>query len=135
MSEIRMLSSDDFEAVALVFAEAYPGLKIVSSEDRQRSRERLLKFHQEDPTASFYGLFRDRQLLGTMCLCDFAMNFLGIRIPVGGVGQVAVDLAHKKEHVAKEMMIYALRHFRDREVPLVALYPFRPDLCRHTASV
>jgi predicted acetyltransferase len=42
-----------------------------------------------------------------------------------------VDLAHKKEHVAKEMMIYALRHFRDREVPLVALYPFRPDFYRN----
>jgi predicted acetyltransferase len=127
MSEIRMLSPDDFDALVLVFAEAYPGLEIVSREDRQRFKERALKFHQEDPATSFYGLFRDWQLLGTMCLHDFAMNFLGTRIPVGGVGQVAVDLAHKKEHVAKEMMAYALRHFRDREVPLVALYPFRPD--------
>jgi predicted acetyltransferase len=64
-----------------------------------------------------------------MCLHDFTMDFLGVRIPAGGVGQVAVDLLHKKEHVAKEMMAYALRHYRELGVPLVSLYPFRPDLC------
>jgi predicted acetyltransferase len=65
-----------------------------------------------------------------MCFYDFAMNFLGVRIPVGGVGQVAVDLVHKKEHVAKEMMRYFLQHYRQRRTPLVALYPFRPDFYR-----
>jgi predicted acetyltransferase len=131
MSEIRMLSPEDFDALALIFAEAYPGLKIVSGEDRQRSGERLLKFHQEDPAANFHGLFRNRQLLGVMCLYDFTMNLRDARIPVGGVGQVAVDLPHKKEHVAKEMMAYALRYFRERGDPLVALYPFRPDFYRN----
>ena len=32
------------------------------------------------------------------------MNFLSVPILAGGVGGVAVDLAHKKEHVAKEMI-------------------------------
>jgi predicted acetyltransferase len=65
-----------------------------------------------------------------MCLYDFQMNFLGARIPAGGVGQVAVDLLHKKEHVARNMMRYCLQHFRERGSPLVALYPFRPDFYR-----
>jgi predicted acetyltransferase len=127
MSDIRILSAPDFGALAHIFATAYPGAKIVSQEEEERFRERVLQLHEEDPTANFYGLFRDGHLLGIMCLYDFTMNFLGARIPVGGVGQVAVDLAHKNEHVARDMMAYSLRHFRERSAPLVALYPFRPD--------
>ncbi len=131
MSEIRILSPDEFDAMARIFANAYPGLKIVSLEERERLKERMLKVHQEEPAIDFYGLFRDGQLLGIMCFYDFSMNFLGARILAGGVGQVAVDLAHKKEHVAKEMMAYFLRHYRERGAPLVALYPFRPDFYRN----
>ncbi len=127
MTEIRMLQPDDFEPLARIFGDAYPGLKIVSEEDRVRLAERALKLHQEEPTAEFHGLFRQDQLQGIMCFFDFSMNFLQAQIPAGGVGQVAVALTHKKEHVAKEMILYFLRHYRDRGTPLVALYPFRPD--------
>ncbi|MGC9335847.1 MAG: GNAT family N-acetyltransferase [Anaerolineae bacterium] len=127
MSEIRRLSAQDFDRLAHIFATAYPGAKILSEADKARFKERALQIHQEDPAAAFYGLFRDGELLGIMCLYDFAMNFLGARIPAGGVGQIAVDLTHKKEHVARELMHYTLRHFRQRGTPLVLLYPFRPD--------
>jgi predicted acetyltransferase len=130
VNDIRMLQPGDFDALAPIFAEAYPGINIVSEEDRQRFRDRALKFHQEDPTAAFYGLFRDGELLGIMCYYDFSMNYLQVQIPAGGVGQVAVHLAHKKEHVAKEMMLHFLRHYREKDAPFVALYPFRPDFYR-----
>jgi predicted acetyltransferase len=130
MTEIRALSSEDFDPAARIFADAYPGSKIVTEEDRKRFSERALKLHEQEPTAQFHGLFSDGQLLGMMCFYDFSTNFLQARIPAGGVGQVAVALLHKKGHVAKEMMLYFLRHYRDRETPLVALYPFRPDFYR-----
>jgi len=130
MSEVKILTPEDFYALARVFADAYPGLQIVSQEDRERFRERALKLHLEEPTASFHGLFRDHRLVGIMCLYEFSMNFLQARIAAGGIGQVAVALDHKREHVAKEMMLYSLRHFRERGTPFVALYPFRPDFYR-----
>jgi predicted acetyltransferase len=130
MSEIRVLAPDDFETLARIFADAYPGSKITTEEERKRFAERALKLHEEEPTAQFHGLFRDGELLGIMCLYDFAMNFLQARIPAGGVGQLAVALLHKKEHVAKEMVDYFLRHYRDRGIPLATLYPFRPDFYR-----
>lgn len=130
MNEVRILTTGDFHALVSIFADAYPGLKIVSHSERDRLRQQLLKLHEEEATAHFHGLFRDRQLLGTMCLYDFSMNFLQIRIPVGGVGQVAVAFPHKKEHVGREMMDYFLHHFQRRDTPLVALYPFRPDFYR-----
>jgi predicted acetyltransferase len=130
MSEIRILTIDDFDAAARIFGDAYPGIKIVSDEDRQRFKQRALKLHEDQQEARFYGLFRNGQLLGIMRLYDFSMNFLQVRIPAGGVGQVAVALSHKKEHVAKDMMLYFLRHYREQGAPLVALYPFRPDFYR-----
>jgi predicted acetyltransferase len=130
MSEIRALLPNDFDALPRIFADAYPGIKMVSEEDRQRLKQRALKLHEEEPTARFHGLFRQGELMGVMCLYDFTMNFLGARIPAGGVGQVAVDLAHKKEHVAKEMMRYYLQYYRQRGAPIATLYPFRPDFYR-----
>jgi predicted acetyltransferase len=130
MSELRVLEPRDFEPMARIFADAYPGFKIATEEDRKRFAERALQLHEEEPTAQFHGLFRDGELQGIMCFYDFSMNFLQKRIPAGGVGQLAVALLHKKEQIAKEMMRYFLRTYRDRETPLAALYPFRPDFYR-----
>jgi len=130
MTEIRPLVPEDFAAMARIFADAYPGIKIVTEEDRARFSERALKLHEEEPTAQFHGLFRQGQLQGMMLFHDFSMNFLQARIPAGGIGQVAVALPNKKEHVAKEMMLYFLRHYRGQGTPLAALYPFRPDFYR-----
>jgi len=124
MSEIRILSADDFGAFARITANAYPGMMSASEKEIE---ERALKVHQEEPTVAFYGLFRGGQLLGGMRFHDFRMNFFASRVEVGGVGAVAVDLLHKKEHVAKEMMSYFIRHYRERGAPLAALYPFRAD--------
>jgi predicted acetyltransferase len=130
MDEIRALTGADLEVAARIFADAYPGFKIVSQEERDRFQDRLDQVQRDDPLATYYGLFRDGALLGIMCCYDFRMNFLQSWIPAGGVGQLAVDLVHKKEHVARDMMRYFLRHYRERGFPLVALYPFRPDFYR-----
>ena len=46
---------------------------------------------------------------------------------MGGIGMVAVDLLHKKEHVARDLIAFFLDHYRKRGMPLGLLYPFRPD--------
>jgi predicted acetyltransferase len=127
VSEIRVLSTEDFDAFIDITVNAYPGMKVVSEEKKEQYKQRMLKVHKEDPTVLFYGLFREGRLLGGMRLHDFTMNFLGARIAAGGVGEVAVDLVSKKEHVAKEMMEYFIQHYRERGAPLLLLYPFRPD--------
>ncbi len=127
MSEIRLLTVDDFDAFTDIVVNAYPGWKISSKEDWERVQQRLLTSHREDRTVSYYGLFRAGELIGGMRFHDFQMNLLGARVAVGGVGLVAVHLLHKKEHVAKEMIAYFLRHYRGKGAPLTLLYPFRPD--------
>lgn len=127
MNEIRELNPEEIDAYVRIVAAAYPGMRISSEEDRERLKQRLLKYQAEDPRVTLHGLFREGRLLGALRLHHFTMNFLGCRVPAGGGGMLAVDLPYKKEHVARELMSYLVRHFRERGTPLAILYPFRPD--------
>ncbi len=130
VTEIRVLEPDEMAAFVDLAVNAYPAWPVSSVEDKERLCQRLLRMHVDEPTISFYGAFRSGRLVGGMALYDFTMNFRGVRIPAGGVGQVAVDLLHKKQGVAREMMRFFLRHYRQRGAPLALLYPFRPDFYR-----
>lgn len=127
MSVIQRLPESDFDLFIAIVANAYPGFKIVTEEDRQKVKQRLLKVHNQDPTTGFYGLYREGQLLGGMRWHDFTMQLFSTRVKAGGVGLVAVDLAHKKEKVARDMIARFLRHYRENGATMALLYPFRPD--------
>ena len=127
MNEIKILSIQDLRAFVAINANTYSGWFGASQEEQERTKERLVEIQQQAPSVTFYGFFREGKLLGGMRFHDFCMNFLGVEIPAGGVGAVAVDLLHKKEHVCKEMIEYFLRHYREQGVTLTLLYPFRPD--------
>ncbi len=127
MSEIRRLQASEFDALVEILDNAYPAFRSTQPEEREKKKDRLLEAHNENPLVDFYGLFREGQLRGVMRLHDFTMNFLGVQMLAGGVGAVAVDLLHKKEHVAKEMIDYFLAHYREEGAALAILYPFRPD--------
>jgi predicted acetyltransferase len=127
MRHMRQLTgAADFAAMAAVGADAYPGAKVITEDDRQKLQQQLLA-RAEQTTVEFYGLFDDQQLLGGMQLHDFTMNVFGAMVAAGGVGYVAVDLLHKKEAVAKELLTFFVRRCRERGQSIAMLYPFRPD--------
>lgn len=125
-SEIRVLSNEELARFARIAREAYPSFTTPVDE----LAERLVRNRANMPYTEYYGLFRDDRLLGGMRHFDFTMSYHGIAMLTGGVGLVAVDLLHKKEHVARELISFFLRHYRERGAPLVSLYPFRPDFYR-----
>lgn len=127
MSDMRLLSAEGIKDFVDISINAYPGFKINTEEARQRFIERLTDAQENVPVLHLYGLYRDGSLVGGMRLHDFRLNMLGVEIPVGGVGMVAVDLLHKKEHVAKELITFFLEHYRRQGTLLALLYPFRPD--------
>jgi predicted acetyltransferase len=127
MRAIKRIPPDDYEAFARIIANAYPSLDLHRPESlRQFAQERMVK-GAADPLTSYVGLYTDGQLLGGMRLFDFTMNVFGTELPAGGVGLVAVDLAHKKQHVARDLIADYLRHYRGRGTTLATLYPFRLD--------
>lgn len=127
MSYIGVLPDDHIGQFVEIAARAYPGINIRTAEEKQRFAERLLARQADDPTARLYSLYRDNVLVGGMRLFDFRLNLLGHMLPAGGVGMVAVDLAHKKEKVAKELITAFLEHYHAQGATIAMLYPFRAD--------
>lgn len=130
MSTVDIVADDQIGDLVEIVATAYPSFNIKTAEDKQRFGERLLSGHRKDARTQLYGLHRDGALLGGMRLFDFRLNLLGQMVDAGGVGMVAVDLLHKKEHVAKELIAFFLEHYRAAGAPIALLYPFRPDFYR-----
>jgi len=130
MSTIKRLTRKDSYTFANIGAYAYAGMKITKEEDIKSLGERLWKIDQADPDINAYGLFRKGKLIGGMRMFNFTMKMLSTYIPVGGVGFIAVDLAHKKEHVCKELVEFFINWYAKKKTPLVSLYPFRPDFYR-----
>src|SRR5512144_1032758 len=128
MMDIRRLTTDDeYLRYAHLAADAYPGMKLGSTEEEIRNFVPRMRRTDEDPRAGSYGLFRDGQMLGGMRMINYRMRLFETTAACGGLGMVAVDLFHKKEAVAKEMVQYYLQFYRDREAPLAVLWPFRHD--------
>jgi hypothetical protein len=103
MREIRELTTVELEESITLSARAYPGLELTNRTNRTRYRERIIQA-DEDPNTRFLGLFENGEMRGVMRWHDFTMNFFGKQTLAGGLGGVAVDLLHKKEKVAAEMV-------------------------------
>lgn len=129
MDVINQIPSNDFDDFIDIVANAFPNIPLVSTESRQRFRDRL-EYLDQNPISSIYGLYRQEKLLGGMILYDYDMNLFGEMVGVGGIGLVAVELLNKKEYVAKQMLSFFLDMYREKQAPLALLYPFRPDFYR-----
>lgn len=126
MSDIRRLGENDYDAFITIVANGFPDFKLQTPEERERFKQSI-RDRAENPTDSFYGLFRSGQLLGGMRLIDYMMNVRGVKVLSGGIGMLAVDLLHKKEHVARDIVSGFLDRYRRRGAPFALLYAFRPD--------
>ncbi len=126
---IHRIYPRDIESFLDVAINAYPGIGIRSEDDRKRFHKNVLR-REQDPRVSTWGLYRQGRLLGGLRLFDFVMNLFGTMVPVGGGGFLSVDLEHKKEHIARDLMTYFINRYRDNGAPMAILYPFRPDFYR-----
>ncbi|WP_180954134.1 GNAT family N-acetyltransferase [Bacillus sp. M6-12] len=126
-SIIRKLTNEEMPLFADIAINAYPGVTQNTPEFKEKFTKNLIQIQESEETIDFFGLFRDGKLLGGMRIHYFKMNLFSKIIDAGGIGQVAVDLLHKKEKVAKELVGYFIAYFKEKGVSLVMLYPFRPD--------
>lgn len=126
-SNIRKLEKEEIPSFAEIVINAYPGTTRNTAEFKERYIDSLVSIQEKADTVNFYGLFRNEILLGGMRIHHFTMNVYGKLVEAGGVGLVAVDLLHKKEKVAKDLIDYFVSYFKDKNTSIVMLYPFRPD--------
>lgn len=127
MGEIKKVPLEDMDALVHLVNGAYPGIADYDEESVKHVSERFQTMQKEETSLNFYGYYLDGQLVGAMRQHDFQMNMLGEEIPVGGVGLVAVDLLHKKQRIAKDLITFFIDHYHQRDQAMTLLYPFRPD--------
>ena len=127
MNEIRKLGLEELDPFVLLMANAYPGIGLSTQEAQNRLRERWMQAVRDDAPTAFYGYFRDGRMIGGMRWYKYMINVHGVRLQAAGIGSVAVDLLHKKEKVAKEMLAFFLQTSREQGTALALLYPFRVD--------
>jgi predicted N-acetyltransferase YhbS len=131
--EIRPLAAhgeapETFAALARLFADAYPIMRLTSPEALAEYAERLRS--GAAPGTANVVAERDGALVGAMRLYDYQMNVHGRDALAGGVGSVAVSLAHKRQGIARALIAWYLDHFRRRGATFAILHPFRLDFYR-----
>lgn len=131
MSQIKRLTSDDIPALLDIVSNAFSPWNVSTPEQRAETIERWTKLQDEPKTTGLYGAWRDDQLAGGMWLREFTMNLHGVTVRGAGVGMLAVGLLHKKQKVARDIVVYFLRWARAEGMPVAMLYPFRPDFYRN----
>lgn len=124
MSHVKKIPENDLDDFLTIVANAYPRFELSSKEDREKFKQLLIRI--QNGSTHLYGLYR-KTLQGGMILYDFVMNMLSVKTLAGGVGLVAVDLAHKREKVCKEMITYFLNYYKEKGSFMTLLYPFSPD--------
>jgi predicted acetyltransferase len=127
MTELIPLLDSDFATYVKIIARAYPGIRLEDPQKMADLAERLRKEHHDDEMVTVLGAYRGGKLHGGMVYFDLQMQCFEALLACGGVGMIAVDLLHKKEKVARDMVRHFLDHYNAQNAPLVALYPFRPD--------
>ena len=128
MGKIRKLLSDsEFTQYVDIVANAYTGIITNTPQEKKNYKEFLINKQHNDPAVDYYGLYREQQLIAGMRIHYYEMNLHAKKVEVGGVGLVAVDLLHKKERAAKELIVQFLQMFKGKEVHLVALVVTNDD--------
>ncbi len=103
----------EFEEYVRQSLDAYPVMmENISPETQKTWMENMRKAQAEPGPIHYYGVFRGGKMVGGARYHDFDMNIHGAIVKAGGVANVFVDLLHKKEHVAKELMEHFHTHYR-----------------------
>lgn len=130
MGQIKKLPNKDFFNYTKIMINAFPGFPGYETPDQatvEKLTKILMDMNRKDATLSYYGYYDDGKLLGGIRFFDFTMNLFGNSVTNGGGSLLGVDLMHKKEKIAKQLMSYFIDNYLKKKAPLVSLYPFRPD--------
>lgn len=125
MGLVRKLDGEkEFIDLANIISYAYPGFGMETEEQKLKFIKGAMETQEHNNFVKFYGIFDKDKLLGVMRYHDYYMNLLSKEVKVGGIGLIGVHHLHKKEKIAKSIMVDFIDHYRHKGVSLVILYPF-----------
>ncbi|WBW95172.1 GNAT family N-acetyltransferase [Oceanirhabdus sp. W0125-5] len=123
MKIIREIKKSECIDLAKVAANSYPGSGLGNA-SVDRINKWLETIVDDRPNERLIGYFDNGKLLGGLRLLNFKMNLRSKIVNAQGIGLVCVDLLHKKERIAKELMEYTLNNAEKEKVSIILLDPF-----------
>ena len=127
---VRPLAETDLEAYLDIYLNSYPAYKDLDRACRDYYREKHRRELQEDTQTKTVGLFEGANLIATMKLILFSMNFFGQMQPACGLMALEVHPLHKKKGAALFMVRCFEDYARENGALLTLLLPFRIDFYR-----
>jgi predicted acetyltransferase len=128
MGAIKLLADTDFKEYVRLNIEAFPAMYPKMSDDQIDGWIKRMQAQQATGAdIQYYGYYGEGKLIGAMRIHTFNINVHSVEMSSGGVGNICVDLTHRKEHIGREMMEYYHRHFQEKGAPILLLWPFRHD--------
>ncbi|MGL6198001.1 MAG: GNAT family N-acetyltransferase [Lachnospiraceae bacterium] len=127
MREIRKLNESHIDQHTIIYYNAYPSYKDFSSEAILKHKALISDTMKNDPNVEFYGLFEGGRLLAAARYFRLKMNCFGKVIDTGGLGSLCVDLTHKKQNLATQLVGHFEEYCVANNMPIAVLLPFRPD--------
>ena len=97
---VRPLAETDLEAYLDIYLNSYPAYKDLDRACRDHYREKHRRELREDTQTKTVGLFEGANLIATMKLILFSMNFFGQMQPACGLMALEVHPLHKKKGAA-----------------------------------
>ncbi|MFI5371792.1 MAG: enhanced intracellular survival protein Eis [Candidatus Eisenbacteria bacterium] len=113
----------DVEALADLGARAY---RVASLEQRREFYTDHPRFGLKDVRVGEI----DGRVVSSLVLYPLTAMVRGRRVPLAGVGSVAVSPEHRRRGIGEALMRAALRELKTRGVPFSLLYPFRASWYR-----
>ncbi len=128
---IRRLEEKDLATLsARLWTNAFPG-EGIGGEAIEARKDFANLIINKLPEFNLYGKFDEDRLCGALVLTDYTVNLhSAAKTTMGGLRALSVDLLHKKEQIALELMQFACNHYRENGACCVALYPFQTDFYR-----
>ncbi|WP_162785143.1 GNAT family N-acetyltransferase [Bacillus sp. P14.5] len=114
--QIRKISGIDYEKFCKLANSAFQGLN---------ADKWLMNHIEETSKEHLYGVFKGDELVAGMRTLDFEVNYSSTPIKAGGVGMVAVDMMHKRERNAYQLLQYFLQLNEEANSNVVMLHPFK----------
>lgn len=113
--EIKTISGNHYNEFCYIANTAFEGL----------NTDKWLQNHiEETPNENLFGVFKNDKVVAGMRTFNFEMNFCSTPIIIGGVGMIAVDLLHKKERNAYQLMQHFIQVNQAKDINIVMLHPF-----------
>lgn len=123
--EIRALCEEEIPQLVRIGVPAFPGFKMPPGEP-----ERYFTNLRRTGRGELYGHFREGRMVGGMLTYRYQVRFHETQVKAAGLAWLAVDLLHKKEHIARQLVSFFHRQSLAEGAFLAMLFPFRADFYR-----